>query len=199
MNRVQAGSHQRDDRLSAAWRERMAGERCHHLIRLAARAFARSVQLRLGEHSVAFGQWLFFCILWQKDGLTQRELSELAGVMDPTTVAALRGMEKLGFIRRGRKPANQRRTYIYLTAKGRLLKGKIIPIAVEVNDVATEGIGAADLATTRRTLVAMVENLMRDDVRSADQKRRVISTRELGRIISGKAGGGNGRRRFASG
>jgi hypothetical protein len=36
--------------------------------------------------------------LWEADGITQRELNERAGVMEPTTFSALKAMEKRGFV-----------------------------------------------------------------------------------------------------
>ena len=50
----------------------------------------RALQRRLAEHGVSFGHWTFLRILWERDGLTQRELSDEAGVMEPTTFAALK-------------------------------------------------------------------------------------------------------------
>ena len=52
------------------------------------------MQARLAEHAVPFGHWTFLRILWERDGLTQRELSDQAGVMEPSTFAALKAMEK---------------------------------------------------------------------------------------------------------
>ena len=81
------------------WREAVPNDRLAHLIRDVARAQMRALQQRLGTHGVSFGHWTFLRILWIKDGLTQRELSELAGVMEPTTFSAIQAMEALGFIR----------------------------------------------------------------------------------------------------
>lgn len=62
----------------------------------------RALQLRLAPHGVPFGHWTFLRILWDTDGLTQRELSAEAGVMEPTTHVALNVMERLSYIRRRR-------------------------------------------------------------------------------------------------
>jgi len=189
MKLAEAASRGSDSSLGARRRARLESERLPHLIRVAARSLARSVQLRLGEHSIGLGQWLFFCILWETDGLTQRELSGLAGVMEPTTVATLKGMEKLGYIERRHKADNNRKMYVYLTPGGRRLKDKLVPVAMQVNDLACEGVSQADIAVTRRTLLAMMENLVRDEAMAQENRRRVISTRELARIISGKGSG----------
>lgn len=130
----------------------------------------RALQPRLAGHAVPFGHWTFLRILWEQDGITQRELSDEAGVMEPTTFAALKAMEELGYVTRRQTAENRKNVYVYLTPKGRALKDKLVPLAVEVNATATEGIGAADLASTRRALRAMIANLSRDLSRSSPRK-----------------------------
>ena len=41
-----------------------------------------------------------------------------------------------------------------------------MPLAEEVNRIAVRGVPAADVATARRTLLAMLANLARDEARS---------------------------------
>ena len=80
------------------WREAVPDDRLAHLVKDATRALVRALQMRLGEHGVSFGHWTFLRILWESDGLTQRELSEQAGVMEPTTFSAVKAMERLGYV-----------------------------------------------------------------------------------------------------
>lgn len=136
-------------------------DRLAHVIRETGRALGRALTVRLAQHDVSFGHWTFLRILWQHDGLTQRELSELAGVMEPTTVSALRAMEERGYIERRQVPENRKNVYVHLTPRGRALKKKLVPLAVRVNRVAARGVPAADLAATRRALNAMLDNLKR--------------------------------------
>lgn len=165
------------------WQEAVPDDRLAHLVKDAARALVRALQMRLTRYSVSFGHWSFLRILWEQDGLTQRELSREAGVMEPTTFAALSALEALGYIVRRQKPDSKRKVYIFLTPKGRGLKRKLVPLAEEVNAVAVRGVAARDIATMRRTLLSMIENLARDEAVS-DNTRRVPSTREVGRMIS---------------
>lgn len=165
------------------WREAVPNDRLAHLVKDAWRAFVRALQMRLAEHGVAFGHWTFLRILWEHDGLTQRELSEQAGVMEPTTFSALKAMEQLGYIERRRMPDNRKNVYVFLTPEGRLLKDKLVPLAEDVNRVAVAGVAPADTMKVRRVLLAMIENLARDEAR-AEEGRRVASTRELSRIVS---------------
>jgi MarR family transcriptional regulator, organic hydroperoxide resistance regulator len=119
----------------------------------------RELQSRLALHGVSFGHWTFLRILWERDGLTQRELSDEAGVMEPSTYAAITAMEKLGYVRRIQVPQNRKNVYVHLTAKGRALRGKLVPLAVAVNKAAVRGVSRDDVAAARRTLMAVIANL----------------------------------------
>src|SRR6185503_1279105 len=86
-------------------------DRLAHLTKEAWRAFVRDLQGRLAAHGVGFGHWTFLRILWARDGLTQRELSNEAGVMEPSTHAALKAMESLGYVKRRQVPENRKTVY----------------------------------------------------------------------------------------
>jgi MarR family transcriptional regulator, organic hydroperoxide resistance regulator len=134
-------------------------DRLAHIVREAARAMTRDLTARLAEHGVSFGHWAFLRILWESDGLTQRELSAQAAVMEPTTAAALKAMEELGYVERRQLPENRKNVYVHLTPKGRALRAKLEPLAVAVNKAAVRNVAAGDVAACRRTLLAVLENL----------------------------------------
>ena len=165
------------------WREAVPDDRLAHLVKDATRALVRALQMRLAAHAVSFGHWTFLRILWEGDGLTQRELSEQAGVMEPTTFSALKAMERLGYIRRRQHGGDRKKVYILLTPKGRRLRDHLVPLAEEVNAIAVRGLRKADIAATRNVLLAVIENLALDE-EVADM--RMPSTRALARL---KAGG----------
>lgn len=169
------------------WREAGPNDRLAHLVKDATRALLRALQMRLVEHGVSPGHWSFLRILWEHDGLTQRELSEQAGVMEPTTFSALKAMEQMGYVSRRQLPENRKNIYVFLTAKGRALKEKLVPLAEEVNRIAVAGISAADIARSREILIAIIENLARDEAGTGNGPRRVPSTRELARLVAGSA------------
>lgn len=134
-------------------------DRLAHLIKDAGKALARALQARLATHAIAYGHWTFLRILWKQDGISQTELSQLAGVMTPSTFAAVQAMEKLGYIVRRRKRTNRKKIYIHLTPAGRALARELNPLAVDVNDIATRGLTKKQIADFRRVLIAMIENL----------------------------------------
>jgi DNA-binding MarR family transcriptional regulator len=94
------------------WHEAVPNDRIAHLVKDATRAFLRSLQIRLARHDVQLGHWAFLRVLWQRDGITKRELSFEAGVMEPTTVVALRSMESLGYVTLQQLPENRKKVYV---------------------------------------------------------------------------------------
>jgi DNA-binding MarR family transcriptional regulator len=169
------------------WQEAGLDDRLAHLIKDATRALVRALQMRLIEHDVSFGHWTFLRILWQKDGVTQRALSEAAGVMEPTTYAALTGMEKLGYIERRQSPENKKNMYVFLTEQGKALESKLVPLAVEVNEISMRDATEEEIRTTRKVLLGMIKNLAADESKGAESERKMPSTRKLGRIVARSA------------
>jgi len=153
-------------RILRHWRDAVPDDRMAHLVKDATRALVKALQRRLAARGVSFGHWSFLRILWETDGLTQRDLSREAGVMEPTTFAALKAMEARGYIARRQLAGNRRKVHIFLTAKGKALKRALVPLAEEVNRVAVRGVRTADRTVARRTLLAILENLARDEARA---------------------------------
>jgi DNA-binding MarR family transcriptional regulator len=151
------------DAILRHWMEAVPNDRLAHLVRDAAKGLMRALHLRLVEHDVSFGHWSFLRILWERDGITQRELSDQAGVMEPTTFSALKGMEERGYITRRQTRDNKKNVFIHLTPKGRALKAKLVPLALEVNRIAVRRTSAGEIAATRKTLLKMIENLAEDE------------------------------------
>ena len=146
----------------ASYAQALSDERIAHLVKSAFRETSRALQERLATHGVQYGHWTLLRVLWQTDGLTQRQLAEQAAVSEPSTLAALRQMEELGYLTRARVAGNQRQVRVFLTPKGGSLRARIVGAAEEVNRVALRGLSRDDIAAARRVLLAIVDNLQRE-------------------------------------
>src|SRR5690554_2740055 len=113
-------------------------------IRATHRLFQSYLQSKIEPYGVSLGMWYFLRVLWESDGLTQRELSHLVGTMEPTTLVALRSMERAGFIRRQRNTLDRRKINVFLTTEGRALKETLLPLARDVVDDAAAGMTDAE-------------------------------------------------------
>jgi len=132
-----------------------------YLVRDANRAFQRVLEKRIAPHGVTRGQWYFLRVLWEQDGLSQRELSARVGMMEPTTVIALRGMEKAGLIRRTRSAKDRRVTRVYLAPKAKRMRAQLLRLSEGVNALGAAGVDATEIDRFRRIIARMTENLDR--------------------------------------
>jgi DNA-binding MarR family transcriptional regulator len=130
-----------------------------YLVRDAHRAFQRLLEKRIAAYGLKRGQWYFLRVLWTEDGLSQRELSTRVGMMEPTTVIALRSMEKAGLIRRVRSTDDKRRSHVWLTAKAQRMRNELLALARGITDEAEDGVSRDDLALFRRVIARMTANL----------------------------------------
>ena len=130
-----------------------------YLTRINFRAFSRVLEKLTLAHGVSAGQWRFLRVLWDQDGISQRELAERTGTTEATTVRSVTGLLDSGLITRTRVKEDRRRMRITLTAKGRKLRDALLPMAIEVNERALQGISKKDVETTRRVLLRTYTNL----------------------------------------
>ncbi|MFY9836248.1 MAG: MarR family winged helix-turn-helix transcriptional regulator [Xanthobacteraceae bacterium] len=132
-----------------------------YLVRDAHRAFQRLLERRIAAYGVTRGQWYFLRVLWNADGLSQRELSARVGMMEPTTAIALRSMERSRLIRRLRGDDDRRKVQVFLTVKAKRLRDELLALARGITEEAEGGIAAGDLACFRRVIARMTANLDR--------------------------------------
>jgi DNA-binding MarR family transcriptional regulator len=124
------------------------------------RAFDRLLQKHLGEHGLANGFWYLLRVLWEGEGMSQRELADAANLTESSTVIMLENMMKAGLVRREKDPDDGRRQRVYLTPKARRLKPRLLPLAFELNAIAANGLDKADLDTYLKVAHKMRANLM---------------------------------------
>ena len=130
-----------------------------YLARIVFRSFSRLLERGTLTHNVSAGQWRFLRQLWREDGITQRELSERVGMREPTTVVAVKGLEKAGLITRTKTPDDRRKTYIYLTPYGRSLGLVLAPINAEIHEIATQGMSDAEVEALQEMMRRVIANL----------------------------------------
>ena len=118
-----------------------------------------AMKLAALENGITVIQWRYLRELWESDGLSSGELTRRVGRQGPTTVAAVQSLERGGFVRIEKDETDRRRTFAYLTARGRQMAEKMSPLIQQVNDMAAAGLSADDLATLKRLIVRMQRNV----------------------------------------
>jgi MarR family transcriptional regulator, organic hydroperoxide resistance regulator len=101
------------------------------LLRIAMSGLRRSFKEHLSEHGIPWSVWYYLSVLWQHEGLSQKELIERVGMLQPNAVGSIQVMKELGLVRIERSEPDLRRTRIWLTAKGRKLERDLLPKVIE--------------------------------------------------------------------
>jgi MarR family transcriptional regulator, organic hydroperoxide resistance regulator len=130
-------------------------------IRYAYRAFVKALADELGPHAVTTTQWSALRVLWTGDGFSQVELARRMMVEKASLTALLHAMETAGLIRRTRDPEDRRKVNIHLTAAGRRLRDKVLPLAGKINRRATRSLTVTEVQQFELLLTKIVENLQR--------------------------------------
>jgi DNA-binding MarR family transcriptional regulator len=130
-----------------------------YLLRDTSRRILGAMTKELEGHGLSLPQYFVMRELYQEEGLTQRELSSRVGVLEPTIVATLDGLEKLGFVARVRSTTDRRKVGVMLTEAGEALRDTLLGYAASVLDRAVVGVSVADIATVRAALQRIKENL----------------------------------------
>jgi DNA-binding MarR family transcriptional regulator len=123
------------------------------LLRIAMLGLRRSFKEQLAEYGVPWSVWYYLRVLWENDGLSQKELTERVGILQPNAVGSIQAMKKLGFVRIERSAPDLRRICIRLTPKGRELQRVLLPkVRERIETVAFSNFNAEE----RRQLVALL-------------------------------------------
>ncbi len=100
--------------------------------------------------------------LMEQDGMTQLELVNLTQLKAPTISITLRNMEREGIVRREKNDIDRRETHVYITDKGREMHKKILEAFEKAETVMLAGVSDKEMATARKILAKMTENIRRE-------------------------------------
>jgi DNA-binding MarR family transcriptional regulator len=104
-------------------------------------------------------QWAVLVRLWERDGRSQNDLSEVT-LRDKHTISRmLDGMVDRGWVERRPDPSDGRSKLVFLTRTGLALEARLVPLAEELVHEMLRGIDADELQLTLQTLRKMAENL----------------------------------------
>jgi len=117
------------------------------------------VKSQLAPFNLAPEQNLIMMLLWEKDGRTQNEISEIL-LKDKTNIARMVGnLENKGFIKRISNEKDRRSLQLFLTQQGKELGSSVIPITEEFNKLVCNGITEEELSEVRRILSKICQNV----------------------------------------
>lgn len=111
------------------------------------------------DYDITPEQWAVLNRLWERDGISPKELAELTSKDQPTAVRIISKLERKGFVSRQVNSEDQRSFSIFLTKKGQEYKSILIPLAIEALDSATKGIDKNKIEAAKEVLNQIYKNL----------------------------------------
>lgn len=112
--------------------EQSAGYLANHMARL----FARGLQARIRPLGLTTGTFPALLELWERDGLTQKELVDRLDIEQATMANTLARMERDGLVVRRKDPGDGRVQRVWLTEKARDLRAPALAAAMAENEAA---------------------------------------------------------------
>ena len=122
-------------------------------------AMGRALARHLAVHGIPVGMWYFLRVLWEEDGLSQREVGRRVGATPAATTEQLRNMEERGLIARVGHATDARQKDVSLTAEGRALKDTLLDYPRRIEAHALAGLSVGEAAFLRLCLAQIRRNL----------------------------------------
>ncbi|MGF1777551.1 MarR family winged helix-turn-helix transcriptional regulator [Vibrio nomapromontoriensis] len=126
------------------------------LLNVVANHASKEFDKRLKEKGLTLALWPTLMCLWEKEGMTQREIAQTSKVESSTTTRTLDKLETLGLVERQPDPESRRSFRIFLTAEGRALKSEVIHLPVEVNQQMLSSLNPDE----QKTIIGLLQKMV---------------------------------------
>ena len=122
-----------------------------------AHAFNRVYKPLLEGLGLTYPQYLAMLVLWERDGLSVKEIGDRLFLDSGTLTPLLKRLETAELIKRTRSTEDERQVLIALTSRGQALRDKAR--AVPQGILAASGCSVTELAAMKNQLIALRERL----------------------------------------
>ncbi len=97
-------------------------------------------------------QWKIIVVLSIKEGITQKNIADMAFVEAPTLVPVIDKMEKEGYLTRQPDPKDRRNNLIFMTKKSKDIVDPIVDSVLEVRNIGLKKISKKDMEIAKKVL-----------------------------------------------
>jgi len=123
----------------------------------ASRLITKAYKPYLDKLGITYPQYLVLMVLWENDGLSVNQITEKLLLNTNTLSPLLKRMEKMELIQRSRCTEDERSVIIKLTANGKQLKTKALPIPEKlIAEIVTDQIQLEDMLQLKDTLCELI-------------------------------------------
>jgi len=122
-----------------------------------AHAFTRAYKSLLADLGLTYPQYLAMLVLWERDGVTVKEIGGRLGLDSGTLTPLLKRLEAVGLVRRRRDDEDERQVRIHLTETGRGMRRRAEEIPLKLGRAT--GLDGAGMERLRDELLGVRDAL----------------------------------------
>jgi DNA-binding MarR family transcriptional regulator len=120
----------------------------------------RMLQQALKPLGMAVDQWRILAALRAREGCSMTALAETTAIDRTTLTRSVARMRAKKLVERKRDEIDRRATRLRLSARGRALYERALPIALRQNELAVAGMSAGEITAFRAQLWRIINNLV---------------------------------------
>ena len=114
----------------------------------------------LTPYGLSIAMWRVLAALSNRGEQRQIDLVDMTSIDASTMSRLVTRLVRMGLVTRSRSATSNREVVVELSAKGRTLMQRLIPIAKKLEQTASTGLPPKDLAVAKRALGRMYDNLV---------------------------------------
>ncbi|KKG08761.1 MarR family winged helix-turn-helix transcriptional regulator [Methanosarcina sp. 2.H.A.1B.4] len=114
----------------------------------------------LEAYRIGSGQFDFLMVLYHRDGISQETLAKILKVSKATSTRAIQSLEKEGYVYRRRDKDDLRAYKVYLTEKGKEIRGVVLEKLISFVDTLLSDFTPEEKEIFRRLIQKAVFNLL---------------------------------------
>ncbi|ANK82355.1 MAG: hypothetical protein TEF_17320 [Rhizobiales bacterium NRL2] len=132
-----------------------------YLLNRAGSRIAEAFSAETRRRGVSLQMWRVLAAVNDRGPLRMGELSEATSIEGSTLTRLVQQMERKGLVERVRRDADQRVVRVVRTDAGRRIAAELIPLAMDYEARALEGLGAEEVARLKTLLRRVYANMDR--------------------------------------
>lgn len=130
-----------------------------YLLNRAAIRITEAFQRELRKDDLTVVMWRVLAVLWHDGAMRLGALAEATSIEVSTLSRLITGMQARALVSRTRSTEDARAVEVDLTAEGRAIAARIVPLALDYEATAIAGISGEDGDALRRLLIQLYDNL----------------------------------------
>ena len=140
------------------------------MLKTSAKSWEKAADIEMRERFGLTGaQWKIIVVLSLKEGITQKNIADMAFVEAPTLVPVIDKMEKEGYLTRQPDPKDRRNNLIFMTKKSQDIVDPIIDSILEIRNMGLKKISKKDMEIAKKVL-EQIRNNTEEFIRQKGEK-----------------------------